>query len=373
MTKIHWKHCVGQQHVKSVLGASLTKGTVGHAYLFSGEPGAGKFAAALDLALALLCKNNAAQPCMVCDACTRVLRYAHPDFRVLMPLVAKEKDDDLSEKEWGHIPGLIRERMAKPYALLSFDKKPNIPVALMREANHAIRRGPIEAPMNVTIIDAVDTMNSESANTMLKLLEEPPAGTIMLLLTGNLPAVLPTIVSRCQMLRFAYLSPGEIREGLAGACGIDKNDPRLGPVLDCGSIGRALQLFENPAEVEESAFRSLWTACTEGNWEAITPVVDGLAEWGDLTMYDNFFSSGIRQIRKAFLGELGGTGNVFSGGPAEGLKLESPATVERAETLAALCQNALASVKAHGSATLVLVNFALALTEILNGKKQQTG
>jgi len=201
--------------VKNVIGHAFGNGTLGHAYLFSGERGTGKFAAAVDLAMALLCQHKDVRPCGECAACRKVGAYSHPDFHVIMPLVLlpehKKDGGSLSDEGWALAAAAAKRRLGDPYRLPQYGGIPNIPVDWIREAMEAVMRGGNEGPANVVIIDGVEAMNDKSANAMLKTLEEPPPGTVMILLTDKLHAVLPTIVSRCQIMRFALLPPDTVR------------------------------------------------------------------------------------------------------------------------------------------------------------------
>ncbi|MBN2188887.1 MAG: hypothetical protein JW699_05495, partial [Chitinispirillaceae bacterium] len=202
MTAINWPHCAGQRRVKETLAAAIAEGSLAHAYLFSGMEGCGKFSAALDLALILLCEDAHRRPCLTCDSCRKVLNYTHPDFHVVIPVdlpkELKGKDDDedgdannddgvikgeKEEKKWEFISERIKKRIKEPYATTEYEKKPDIPVAGIRELAHAILRGKLGKSANVGIFDSVDLMKPTTANSMLKLLEEPPAGTVLLLLT----------------------------------------------------------------------------------------------------------------------------------------------------------------------------------------------
>jgi len=174
MAQIKWKQFAGQERIKDVLGAAYEHNTLGHAYLFCGEAGTGKFAAALELGMALLCKSEHVHPCYECEACRKVLHYTHPDFHVIMPVsLQKEHKSDsskLTDEGWKYISGAIGARIANPYFPREFSTLPSIPVEWMRELNHAVLRGALEGGKNVAILDGVDTMNKESANSMLKTL-----------------------------------------------------------------------------------------------------------------------------------------------------------------------------------------------------------
>jgi DNA polymerase III delta' subunit len=389
MTSVIWRNCAGQHRIKEVLEAAIANNTLGHAYLFSGETGCGKFAAAMDLSLALLCeKKNSQRPCLTCSSCQKVLHYSHPDFHVVMPLsIAKEHKDsggDLNEEGWKNISDTVRSRLENPYLLPDHAKVPEIPVEWIRETNHTILRGPLESAFNVVIMDGAEMMNKYSANSMLKVLEEPRAGTLILLLTNRISSVLPTIVSRCQILRFSWLSPTEIREELVRRLAIDtpylaqndaQNNARLENVLHTGSLGRSLELWNTPQGPDEelAGGAAFWDLCVSQNWPELATLIDRLGEWHDFSRFENLFLEMIARIRNTFLSELPGTENVFLGDRSRIVDFAGTRDLEQVEKLSGLCQSSIAAVKAHANSTLVLANFAIALTEALHGEKQQPG
>ena len=170
-------------HAAAVLGAALPPaGRPSHAYLFHGPAGAGKRDVAEAFAAALLA-DGAPDPGSVA---ARVAHRSHPDLMWVAPSGAHE--------------------------LLVDDVRPVV---------HAAARTPFEATRRVFVIERADTMNDESANRMLKTLEEPPAFVHLVLLTDRPSEVLDTIASRCQHVRFDPPPAGEIArrlqdEGVAG-------------------------------------------------------------------------------------------------------------------------------------------------------------
>jgi DNA polymerase III subunit delta' len=373
MTVFNWPHCIGQRRVKEVLESAVAGGSLGHAYLFSGAGGCGKFAAALDLAFILLCENDAGRPCMKCPSCTRVLHYAHPDFRVIMPVVlSKEKkqknDDGITETGFKEISERISERIVDPYLAPQHEKVPEIPVELVRDLSHTILRGAHGKGPNVAVFDGIDSLNKESANSMLKLLEEPPAGTVLLLLTERPNAVLPTIVSRCQILRFSWCRPDEIRAELCRRFSVQPTDPKLDAVINTGSLGRSLFLWNNPADEVRKEADALWDLSLRKDWTGLGSAVDRLQEQGDFSMYEQLFLEFMQRARTTFLRELGGTENVFS---SDRTGTGGNLTRAAAEQLLDLCERSIAAVKARANMMLVLAHFAITLTETLHGEKQQ--
>ncbi|MBN1131119.1 MAG: DNA polymerase III subunit [Chitinispirillaceae bacterium] len=376
MPHIPWPHWAGQQRVKDVLSSAIANGTVGHAYLFSGSPGSGTFAAALDLSLALLCKNQSSRPCLACSSCMKLLHYANPDFRVIMPVVLEKehkKDGVLTEEGWKHVASCVKDRLSSPYLMPDHAKVPGIPVEWVREINQTLQRGAVEGDTSIVVIDGIDMMNKESANSMLKLLEEPPRGTVMLLLTDRIPAVLPTIVSRCQILRFPFMSPGELREELCRRLSLDAADERLERILYTGSLGRSLQAWADSAGDSAAEAVRFWDLCATGAWNDIAPFIDRIAVWGDVSRYERMFVEIMERMQNTYLGELPGSDNVFSDNRSRKLRFDGSCTRERVEQVLDQCQRSIDAIRARAGSALVFANFAAAVAREFHGKKQQAG
>jgi len=392
---------IGQELVKGVVGSAFQNGTLGHAYLFCGERGTGKFAAAVDLAMALLCRGAEARPCGVCPSCRKAATYSHPDLHVIMPLVLqadhKASGGALSDEGWQFAAELTKGRIDDPYRLPQYAGIPNIPVDWVREADHAIQRGATEGAFNVAIIDGVDTMGKEAANAMLKTLEEPPPGTVMILLTDKPHAVLPTIVSRCQLIRFALLPPDVVSAELYRRFRTDKDakkevdetdlfagiaaesvaddkpppDPRIEAAAACGSIGIAIEEFEDPREEYFEFASSLWSDCRRGDWESAARSADRLAASDDaLGSCRKTVQCLAHLLRHAFLRKFGAPVNYINVGERRLIELPETSVPGDVERFVGLCQGALDALDARGNCTLVAVNFVCSLMEMLNAEEQ---
>ena len=158
-----------QERVRDFLTNAVASGRASHAYLFLGAPGAGKLDAAWALAQALLCEQDG---CGSCDSCVRVARHTHPDVHYYTP-----------ESATGYLIAQTRELLD------------DVPLA------------PIRAKAKVYIIDRAEQLRANTANALLKTLEEPPEGVMFILLGTSADVMLPTIVSRCQCVPFRLVSP----------------------------------------------------------------------------------------------------------------------------------------------------------------------
>ncbi|MDP2857622.1 MAG: DNA polymerase III subunit [Bacillota bacterium] len=191
----------GQPVAQKIIESSLAGGRVSHAYLFSGPDGTGKSILALEFARHL---TGSAQS------------TNHPDILVCEPEGATFKID---QARW-----VQRELSMKP----------------------------LSAGRRVAIIKQAERMTAEAANSLLKVLEDPPAGSVLMLLTSNVNAILPTIVSRCQVIPFRPALPEDV-EGFLVSNGVPLERARTAAALSQGIIGKALSLASDEGPGKERA------------------------------------------------------------------------------------------------------------------------
>lgn len=198
---------LGHDRIVEVLKRSLRNGKTAHSYLFEGVPGCGRKTVAMALVQALFCTGNQDDACGVCPSCRKITGGNHPDIQIIAPLPDKR----------------------------------DISIEQLRELQHGLSLRPYEAPRKVCIIDPAERMSIAAANSLLKTLEEPPGNALIILLTENAGMLLSTVRSRCQLFRFAPLSPEHIQTLLVKTGISQENATLLAPMAN-GSLQRALEL-----------------------------------------------------------------------------------------------------------------------------------
>ncbi|HKP36094.1 MAG TPA: DNA polymerase III subunit delta' [Pyrinomonadaceae bacterium] len=214
---------IGNDKVKKSLQRLLTNGRLPGSLLFTGEEGIGKKLFALELAKTLNCRNR--QGLEACDECSSCKRIAHSTF----PPFPKD-DDNKDRMIWGEHADVA---MVRPF-------KQIIRVKPIRELEAEANFRPFEGAARIFIVESAEYMNDQAANALLKTLEEPASTTHLILTTSNPTALLATIRSRCQAIRFAPIPAGEIATHLVQNEGIPPEDAQLLAQTSRGSLGRAL-------------------------------------------------------------------------------------------------------------------------------------
>ncbi len=224
---------VGHDLPRAWLRAALGSGRVAGSYLFVGPEGIGKAGVALEFAASLRCEAATGWACGQCNECVRVAKGVHPSVR----------------------------RFVRP------PDKSDFPVELVRDIVDQASLKQLEPGRRVFIIEDADRFNESSANAFLKTLEEPPPGLHFVLVAGNLAQVLPTIISRCQAVRFSALDAEAVLhiardwEGMP----VSPDSRQLLARVSQGSPGRLRAMLD--AGVLETA-REFWKAVSADPFKA---------------------------------------------------------------------------------------------------------
>jgi len=241
-----FENLIGQQRVKSFFERALAGGRLSHAYLFVGDRGVGKEAMALEWAKALLCPNQLNEHPENCSDCNRITKFIHPDVHFIFPAPAKVKEDEHRK--------IVGSLVEDPYNRLELWANPSVSIERIREIRQTSAYKSFEGNGRVVIITDCERMTIEASNALLKILEEPPPKMYIIMISARPNLLLPTITSRCQLVKFDPLSIAEIETALETRNGVAKEQARLTARLAAGSYRRALELLdENLQEMQNRA------------------------------------------------------------------------------------------------------------------------
>ena len=211
MSLVYFENILGQNKAKNLLFRSFKQDKISHAYIFRGPGGVGKKTTALSFAAFLNCQNKRENEfCGECSSCRKFASKNHPDFLDLTPDGSTIKIEQIRE---------LKKKLAFP---------------------------PFEADFRVVLLPDIHlTMQrKEVANSLLKTLEEPPAQTLIILTADASGAVLPTILSRCQVVPFYEISETEITHKLIFDKVMDESVAKALAALASGSLGKAMRLAD---------------------------------------------------------------------------------------------------------------------------------
>ncbi|MDQ7843727.1 MAG: DNA polymerase III subunit delta' [Armatimonadota bacterium] len=221
-----FRDLIDQSHAVMVLRTAVRTGRVTHAYLFVGPAGVGRTAAARAFAQLLNCERPHAQigdACGDCRACRLIGADQHPDVRLIDAERGLLLDADPEEQ-----------------------KKKVIGIAQVRALRREVAFPPLEGRCKVYIFVGADRMQVDAANSLLKILEEPPPQVVIILIAETTVPMLPTVVSRCQLVRFSLIPSAEIEQALISRHGVDPGRARFMAALAGGQLGRAITWAASP-------------------------------------------------------------------------------------------------------------------------------
>lgn len=249
-----------QERAVEFLRRVISRGKIPHAYLFAGIPGIGKTTAALALTGAINCQQQIeGEGCAQCPSCRQIASGNFPDLHMIEP------------------------------------DGQNIKIEQIRELNRILGFKPLSGKYRVSIIRQAETMTEEAANSLLKILEEPPQNNILILNVTEPQALFPTIVSRCQKILFRPIPVQAIADWLIVQQAMEKEEATALARISEGSLGRAIRM------------------CDEGFFEMREEFLSDLMQLPNLTL-EQTLDKALQYARKdkKGAGETGNTGaNLF--------------------------------------------------------------
>ena len=220
-----YKDVVGHKDILKYISSAVENNRVSHAYILNGERGSGKKMLANLFAMTLLCETGDNEPCGKCHSCKQAESGNHPD--------------------------IIRVTHEKPNSISVDD--------IRTQVNNTVDIKPYQGPYKVYIIPQADMMTPQAQNAILKTIEEPPSYAVFLLLTENAETLLPTINSRCVMLKLRNIKDTLIKKYLMENLEIPDYKADMCTAFAQGNMGRAIMLANSDHfnEIREEAVQLL--------------------------------------------------------------------------------------------------------------------
>ena len=235
---------LGHQRQTETLRLALAKGRLHHAYLFAGPEGVGKRTLALALAKAIHCAERVDDFCGQCANCARIEDGNHPDVRTIEPLAGKKE----------------------------------ISIQQIREIEKQLNFRSFSGRKKIAVLDPATLMNLSAQNALLKTLEEPPQGSLLVLVATNTGGLLPTLRSRCLRLSFGSLQCAQLANYLASKKGLKREEADFLAAMAMGSLGTALKIDGKEMQEKRRVWIELLSSLKAGDYRAATVTAEGLAK-----------------------------------------------------------------------------------------------
>ncbi|AMQ58031.1 ATP-binding protein [Algoriphagus sanaruensis] len=287
-----------------------------HALLFHGPEGSANLTLALALATYLYCENRTeSDSCGTCSACQRMKKLILPDLNFAFPVVATSKDedskDDEKEDKVDHLANWRKFVTELPYGNVhdfiyfnGFEKKQlNISKAAARKIIQALSLMSFEGGHKIMLLWSPEYLHPSAANALLKIIEEPPAKTIFMLVTSQPDQLLTTILSRTQKIMVRAFSDEEIRTHLVNQGMCDAKAAEQIAILADGNLREAYRLLENEEDLSVRQIRDWFRLCVTKNLKDIFAMADDFHK-SDKEAQKSLMMAGLQVTREIMLKNL---------------------------------------------------------------------
>ena len=367
----------GLGDIKETLIQNVRNQHIAHAQLFLGKPGALNLPLAIAYTTYLHCQNKGeTDSCGVCAACSKSLKHIHPDTNFVFPLsnVKNDRDEDRFKsdilKDWRSF--LIEQPFGDLGDWINFYGGEDKQAAISREAGREIIKTlslkPFESTYKVMVIWQPELMHPSAANGILKILEEPPPNTFFLLISNAADRLLPTVLSRTQMVQVPQLHDEELDEYL------HVKNPTLDEArrqeiiqLADGNLNLAIKLIDSEEDHYQSRFEDWMRSCFKRDYATLVTFSEEFHEVDKLSQR-NLFQYGLSMMRETLL--------QFSGARAIGRLKVSEAnfvqnfskimSVNKLEKINTLISDASYHLERNGSAKMIFLDLSIQISKTLN-------
>lgn len=363
----------GLGEVKQRLIRSVKDGKVAHAQLFVGKPGALNLPLALAYTNFLHCQNRTDEDaCGVCPACSKSAKYVHPDTHFVFPVgnIKGDKDDERFKadilKTWRAF------LLDTPYGTLDDwaasyggeDKVANISKEESREIIRTLSLKSFESPFKIMIIWLPEYMHPSAANGILKILEEPPANTFFLLVSNSMERLLPTIISRLQIVQVPLLDDEDVSGWLHQFI---SDEARIAQAVQFseGNAALARKLLDAEDTSYQVGFADWMRACFKKDYQKLVELADSFHE-SDKTHQRNFLQYGLGMLRETLLYRSGAAAiNRAKGGELKFIQdFSKVMTVDKIEKSGQLISESTMFLERNGSAKMVFLDLSLQVSKM---------
>jgi DNA polymerase-3 subunit delta' len=305
-----FKNIIGNEETKKKLITAINNGHIAHALLFSGNEGSANLALALAFITYLNCENRQEDDsCGVCPSCHKIIKLIHPDVKFSFPFITIKDKDPISDNllgEWRNF--VLQDPFNNATGWSTYfgggDKQLYISVDESRQIIRKLTLKPFEAKLNVMLIWLPEYMNSPAANALLKEIEEPPDNSIFILVTNDIKRLIPTILSRTQVIQIRPFTDEELISILVDKHFIEKENAGKIAHLVNGNINEALRLAREVEYNSHVMFRDWMRLCYQEDLIQLIQFTEKYQSLGKLSQ-QTLLQYGLSMLRESLVWNLG--------------------------------------------------------------------
>jgi DNA polymerase-3 subunit delta' len=374
-----FKDVIGQKPLKDHLISMVREDRISHAQLFTGPAGAGSMPLALAFAQYVNCHNPGADDsCGTCPSCKKMGKLIHPDFHFVYPIIKRSSPKPVCAdyiEEWREF--VIRSPYFTDHEWFSFlNAERGQGMIYTQEGNEIIKRLSLknfEGKYKIMVVWQPEKMHNFAANKLLKILEEPPARTLFILVSDYPAGVLPTILSRTQQLKVPRIDDISMARGLMERFNVPEEEAKTVARISGGDFIKARDIIENSEE--KQFFHQMFVTAMRN---AYSGKLDEIMNWVDKTSalpkerLKNMLLYCISILRESYIANYNIAELVYAT-PAESdfiKKFKSFVNDRNVEAMVEEYSLALSHIEQNGNIRLVLFDMSVKVSSLFRVSNQ---
>ncbi len=374
---MQFKEIIGQKKAKDSFMRMVKENRVPHALILKGKPGIGKLAFANAIAQYVNCENpTETESCGQCSSCSKIKKGIHPDVRYVLPIISNKVDgknpvsDDFfpqfREQFFGHPYYSFNAWVAQ---MQGESKQVGIRINEIRELKRKISLKAFEGKYKVVIIWNAEKINNEAANAMLKLLEEPPERTMIIMTVSDTTGLLTTINSRCQRVQMHRIDEAALSAHLVAAHGLSQDRAMQIAQLAEGSVSEAEDMVQESNRSLSELYMQWLRTCHKGEFGEIQDLVEQVSKESK-EFQKLFLSYALQKVRDSLLFSF--HADHLSATTAEERDFQQKFSkfiqLNGIDELSRLLEDSLFYISRNASSPMVLSVLSLRIHSLLTGK-----
>jgi len=374
---MQFKEIIGQEKAKETIQGMVQDGRLPHAMILKGQPGIGKLAFANAIAQFINCENPSdGESCGVCASCVKIRKGIHPDVRYVLPIVTvsgsgpKTVTDDF-------FPAFREHFFKNPYFSMNQwvslmqgeNKQVGIRIHEIRQLKRKIQLKAFEGRYKVVIFWNAEKINVEAANAMLKLLEEPPERTVMIMTVSDTTRLLTTINSRCQRIQLHRVSDANMIAFLRQNHGLNEERAHQISQLAEGSVTKATDLVNESNKSLSELYMNWMRTSMKGQFDLIQGWVEQVTK-ENKEFQKLFLSYALQKVRDSLLFSFNSP--QLAAATKEEIEFQQKFSryiqLNGIERLSRLLEDGLHFISRNANSQMVLTVLSLRIHSLLTGK-----